>query len=120
MKPKRHYLLASQREGIENEMYKLYVIDRLDIPEIAKKTGYGRTTVYEYICNFEKRNPDIKEQMKKRDFNITEKDYEDLKKEILKLKKQLAKESLRADFYEEMVKFGEEVYGIDLKKAGTK
>jgi hypothetical protein len=27
---------------------------------------------------------------------------------------------LRADFFEEMVKFGEEVYGMDLKKAGTK
>ena len=26
----------------------------------------------------------------------------------------------RADFYEEMVDFGKEVYGIDLKKAGTK
>ena len=34
--------------------------------------------------------------------------------------KQLATEKLRADFYEEMVNFGKEVYGIDLKKAGTK
>ena len=30
------------------------------------------------------------------------------------------RERLRADFYEEMVAFGKEVYGIDLKKAGTK
>ena len=29
---------------------------------------------------------------------------------------QLKKERLRADFYEEMVAFGKEVYGIDLKK----
>ena len=36
------------------------------------------------------------------------------------MKKQLSQERLRADFYEEMVAFGKEVYGIDLKKAGTK
>ena len=35
-------------------------------------------------------------------------------------KKQVKSERLRADFYEEMVAFGKEVYGIDLKKAGTK
>ena len=36
------------------------------------------------------------------------------------LKKALAEERLRADFYQEMVAYGEEVYGIKLKKAGTK
>ena len=41
-------------------------------------------------------------------------------KAIAELKKQLKTERLRADFYEEMVAFGKEVYGIDLKKAGTK
>ena len=38
----------------------------------------------------------------------------------IELKKQVKSERLRADFYEEMVAFGKEVYGIDLKKAGTK
>jgi hypothetical protein len=37
-----------------------------------------------------------------------------------RLKCELKRERLRADFYEEMVAFGKEVYGIDLKKAGTK
>lgn len=36
------------------------------------------------------------------------------------LKGELKREKLRADFYEEMVEFGKDVYGIDLKKAGTK
>jgi hypothetical protein len=36
------------------------------------------------------------------------------------LQGELRREKLRADFYEEMVSFGEEVYGINLKKAGTK
>ena len=43
-----------------------------------------------------------------------------LREEIAILKKDLTRERLRADFYEEMVAFGKEVYGIDLKKAGTK
>lgn len=38
----------------------------------------------------------------------------------MELRKLLSQEKLRADFYEEMVAFGKEVYGIDLKKAGTK
>lgn len=47
-------------------------------------------------------------------------DYRKLLAEVNNLKAELKKEKLRADFYEEMVAFGEEVYGIDLKKAGTK
>lgn len=43
-----------------------------------------------------------------------------LQEEVLRLKCELKREKLRADFYEEMVAFGKEVYGIDLKKAGTK
>ena len=58
--------------------------------------------------------------MKKQGKEITPDDYKKLLREISELKKQLSQERLRADFYEEMVAFGKEVYGIDLKKAGTK
>lgn len=58
--------------------------------------------------------------MKKQGKNVTPEDYKELLKEISELKKNLAQERLRADFYEEMVAFGKEVYGIDLKKGGTK
>ena len=43
-----------------------------------------------------------------------------LQEENARLQSELKREKLRADFYEEMVAFGKEVYGIDLKKAGTK
>ena len=46
--------------------------------------------------------------------------YKTIKYKVLRLKCELKRERLRADFYEEMVAFGKEVYGIDLKKAGTK
>ena len=39
---------------------------------------------------------------------------------LVPLQANIQREKLRADFYEEMVSFGKEVYGIDLKKAGTK
>ncbi|WP_018669241.1 hypothetical protein [Bacteroides gallinarum] len=43
---------------------------------------------------------------------MTPEDYKELLKEISELKKSLAQERLRADFYEEMVAFGKEVYGM--------
>ena len=45
--------------------------------------------------------------MKKNGKDVTPDDYKALQEEV-------------ADFYEEMVAFGKDVYGIDLKKAGTK
>ena len=59
-------------------------------------------------------------QLKTLTYNVTPEDYKKLQEEIAILKKDLAQERLRADFYEEMVVFGKEVYGIDLKKVGTK
>ena len=52
--------------------------------------------------------------------SITPEDYKKLQEENARLHTELKREKLRADFYEEMVAFGKEVYGIDLKKAGTK
>lgn len=58
--------------------------------------------------------------MKKKRDEVTPDEYEKLLGELSTLKAELKRERLRADFYEEMVAFGKEVYGIDLKKAGTK
>ena len=58
--------------------------------------------------------------MSKQGKEITPDDYKDLVKEVAELKKQLKAERLRADFYEKMVAFGKDAYGIDFKKAGTK
>jgi hypothetical protein len=60
------------------------------------------------------------DQMKKKGRDVTPADYKQLQSEIARLQCELKREKLRADFYEEMVDFGKEVYGIDLKKAGTK
>ena len=58
--------------------------------------------------------------MQKQGKDVTPEDYKQLQAEVYRLQSELKREKLRADFYEEMVSFGKEVYGIDLKKAGTK
>ena len=73
-----------------------------------------------FLCKFVDENPKVAEQMRKSGTAITPEDYKKLQEENARLHSELKREKLRADFYEEMVAFGKEVYGIDLKKAGTK
>ncbi len=102
------------------ELYRLYAVEQMPVKNICKKTGLSKSTVYKRLHIFEDVNPQMVEQMKKKSSDILPEDYRKLQEELSQLKKQLARESLRADIYEEMVKFGKEMYGIDLKKAGTK
>ena len=104
----------------KNKQTELCRVQKLTINEVRKKTGLGVGTIYRYLHTFEEENPKLVEQMKKQGPNIIPEDYKKLQEEVLRLKCELKREKLRADFYEEMVAFGKEVYGIDLKKAGTK
>ena len=104
----------------ESEIYRLYKLKGIEKSVIMEKMGISKSTFTRSISNFERNNPQLAEQMKKERKDIVPEDYKALLKEISELKKSLAQERLRADFYEEMVAFGKEVYGIDLKKAGTK
>ena len=102
------------------ELLDLHYIDHVPFVEISKKIGVPSATLHRWIRTFEHETPELSSLMRKNAKEITPSDYKSLQAEISKLKKELADERLRADFYEEMVKFGKEVYGIDLKKAGTK
>ena len=113
-------LLSSEKHEILRGLLEDYYYNHLSTYELAKKSGIARTTIYQWIRTFEAENPQMSEQMKKQGKEITPDDYKKLLQEISDLKKSLAQEKLRADFYEEMVAFGKEVYGVDLKKVGTK
>lgn len=102
------------------EVYDLIRFQGIKIQEVVKKTGCSKATIYRILRTFEAETPQIVEQMKKRSEKILPEDYKALREELLKVKSELKKATLRADFYEEMVQFGKEVYGVDLKKAGTK
>ena len=102
------------------EAYYLYKVDHLSIQEIMSKLSLCRSTAYSHIRTFASRNKEMAEKMSKQGNEVTPSDYKELLKKVKELEVQLSRERLRADFYEEMVAYGKEVYGMDLKKAGTK
>lgn len=105
---------------LDQEVFSMHCIENLSASAIIRKTGLNKNRVYKILSTFAVENPELAEQMKKKGKDLVPEDYTRLQKELADLRKQLAKEKLRADFYEEMVAFGKDVYGIDLKKAGTK
>lgn len=109
-----------ERIRLQQEVYDLYRVQNLPIDVVKEKTGLSRESIYRYLRNFVSGNPNVAEQMKKRGTDITPEDYKKLQEENARLQSELKREKLRADLYEEMVAFGKDVYGIDLKKAGTK
>ena len=111
---------SSNRINDMRLVYEMRHLQHLSVPEIVSKTGIKRTQVYSFLSTFASEYPDLVEQMKKKSKDVTADDYKKLLEEVSTLKSQLKREKLRADFYEEMVAFGKEVYGIDLKKTGTK
>ena len=98
----------------------MFHIQHLRVAEIMSKKSMTHYNVYHFLRTFAAEYPELAEQMKKKGSDVTPEDYRKLLEEVSALKSELKKEKLRADFYEEMVAFGREVYGIDLKKAGTK
>ena len=58
--------------------------------------------------------------MKKRGTDITAEDDKKLQDEHARLQRHEKREKVRGDFDEEMVTFGKDVYGIDVKKVGRK
>lgn len=117
---KKNYYREQERSNLHQEIYRLRMLEGMDVSSIRKKFGISRGSVYYILATFEKENPQQAALMKKQGNDVTPEDYKKLQEEIARLKKDLAQERLRADFYEEMVEFGKDAYGIDLKKAGTK
>ena len=116
----KDYVKDQARKNLEREIYQLITLEKLSVIKVARKYEMSRSNIYYIMSTFERENPLEAELMKKQGKDVTPEDYKKLLKELSSLKKALAEERLRADFYLEMVAYGEEVYGIDLKKAGTK
>ena len=105
---------------LQKHVYDLVRVQNLSVKDVMQKTGLSKVTIYRYLRTFVDENPKVAEQMRKSGTAITPEDYKKLQEENARLHSELKREKLRADFYEEMVAFGKEVYGIDLKKASTK
>ena len=111
---------CSERNQLMYEVYYLYKVEHQSVPSIMEKKSLKRSKVYRILRTFASENPEMADKMAKQGKEVTPSDYEELLKKVSELESKLKHEKLRADFYEEMVAFGKEVYGIDLKKAGTK
>ena len=116
----KNYNQEQARNLLNQEINRLRLLEGMDVKSIIEKLGVSRSRVYKALTTFEQENPQQVELMKKRGKDVTPEDYKKLREEIAILKKDLTRERLRAYFYEEMVAFGKEVYGIDLKKAGDR
>ena len=113
------FRMELDRVDLQELVYNLYRVENYPLKHVCLKTGLSMTTVKRYISIFEASTPETTSAMKKRK-DVTPDDYKQLQAENARLQSALKREKLRADFYEEMIAFGKEVYGIDLKKAGTK
>ena len=111
---------SSERYQLMYDVYYLYKVEHESVTSISQKKSLNRRKVYRSLRTFASENPEMAEKMAKQGKDVTPSDYEELLKKVSELESKLKRETLRADFYEEMVAFGKEVYGIDLKKAGTK
>lgn len=116
----RNYEQEKVRKNLEREVYRLVKQENIPIKEVVQLYNVSRSSIFRIITTFEDENPQEAELMKKKGKDLTPEDYKKLLEELSSLKKALAEERLRADFYQEMVAYGEAVYGINLKKAGTK
>ena len=114
------YVKSSTRINDMKTVYEMRHIQYLGIPEIISRTGIKRSQIYRFLSTFASEYPELAEQMKKKKDEVSPDEYQKLLEKVSTLESELKREKLRADFYEEMVAFGKEVYGIDLKKAGTK
>ena len=114
------YAKDTDRINEMKEVYEMFHIQHLRVPEIMQRKGMSQYKVYHFLRTFAAEYPELAEQMKKKGSDVIPEDYQKLVEKVSTLESELKKEKLRADFYEEMVAFGKEVYGIDLKKAGTK
>ena len=111
---------SSERYQLMYDVYYLYKVEHESVTSISQKKSLNRSKVYRILRTFASENPEMADKMAKQGKDVTPSDYEELLKKVSELESKLKRETLRADFYEEMVAFGKEVYGIDLKKAGTK
>ncbi len=105
-----------------DEVIRLRQEEKLRVCEIAHKLSLKRCTVSFWLRTFAEET--VKESMK-RDLQKASESLptgvQELQKEVLELRKQLAEEKLRADAYDEMINVAEGKFNIKIrKKAGAK
>ena len=108
-------LPRQQRRELRDEVLRLYAESELTQSEIAKKNGMSIRTVQYIIRNFAGKNSGFTRKA------MTEselQDYEAMRAEIARLRKELYYQTMRADVFGELVRIAEEEMHIPLRKKG--
>ena len=113
-------LPRQKRQAIRNEVLRLYAETDLSYGEIAEENGVQVRTVEYIVRNFASELPNVPTMRKKKNEASTE-DYDKLRAEITRLRKEVRQEKMRADALDTMIDVAEEMFNIQVrKKAGTK
>ena len=113
-------LPRQKRQAIRDEVLRLYAETDLSYGEIAEENGVQVRTVEYIVRNFASELPDIP-TMRKKKKDASEEDYDNLRAEVTRLRKELRQEKMRAQALETMIDVAEEMFNTPVRqKAGTK
>lgn len=113
-------LPRQKRQAIRDEVLRQYAETDLSYGEIAEENGIQVRTVEYIVRNFASELPNVPTMRKKKNEASTE-DYDKLRAEITRLRKEVRQEKMRADALDTMIDVAEEMFNIPVrKKAGTK
>ena len=113
-------LPRQKRQAIREEVLRQYAETDLSYGEIAEENGVQVRTVEYIVRNFASELPNVPTMRKKKNEVGTE-DYDKLRAEVTRLRKELRQEKMRAEALDTMIDVAEEIFNIPVrKKAGTK
>ena len=113
-------LPRQKRQAIREEVLRLYAETDMSYGEIAEVNGVQARTVEYIIRNFASELSETPVMRKKKKAASAE-DYDALRAEITRLKKELRYEKMRSEALDTMIDVAEEMFNIPVrKKAGTK
>lgn len=113
-------LPRQKRQAIRDEVLRLYSETDLSYGEIAEENDVQVRTVEYIIRNFASELPEIPIMRTKKN-GANEEDYDRLRAEITRLRKELRQEKMRSEALDTMIDVAEEMFNIPVrKKAGTK
>ena len=112
-------LPRQKRQAIRDEVLRLYAETDLSYGEIAEENGIQVRTVEYIVRNFGSELPEIP-VMRKKKKDVSAEDYDALRAEITRLKKELRYEKMRASALDTMIDVAEEMFNIPVRKKGHK
>lgn len=113
-------LPRQKKQAIREEVLRQYAETDMSYSEIAEVNGVQVRTVEYIVRNFAQDLPNTP-LMRKKKQGASAEDYDALRAEVTRLKKELRYERMRSEALEAMIDVAEEMFNIPVrKKAGTK